>query len=376
VQAREIDAQLVDAIYGAAAQDGDWNPALDRFRILLDSCEASLTVWDHSDALLTQETASRLLTDDMRDKYCRHYGALDPKIRILARGGPGYLFNDADHFDEAFVGRDPFYQEFSRPIGTRHTLDMLMLKSSEKVIYLAAMRSAKRGAYDHAAAHVFCQASRHFLRAIELKEKLEFAARAAGALDQLSTGIIIVGEHGRIELANRPARALFDSTGGLRLYRGKLSARSAQLDDRLQGAIARALTGVRQPAVLRVPCGQAGAWVVWIMPLPAKGALSRSVAPAALVVMGEPARVCLDVTELTALYGFTNAEAELAVALGNGGTLNEIAMQRGVKMSTVRTQLLSVLGKMGLHRQADLTRILASFSWAAASPQSQPARSR
>ena len=362
MQAGDIDEPLVDAIYAVAAGNGDWNAALDRFRALTGSCEAALTMFDHRKSLLTQQTACRMLTADVREKYVRHYGALDPKMRILAARDPGFLFNDAEHFDEAFVGRDPFYQEFTRSIGTRHTLDMLVRKGREKQVYLAAMHSSKRGPYDLRAARLFRQASRHFVRAIALREKLEFARHAAGAIDQLSAGIIVIGEHGRIELANRPVKSVLDSACGLRLCRGKLSACSVEADHRLKDAIAKALAGVSQPSVLRVPRTGKNVWTVWVMPLPDASPLSRSNAPAALLVLGDPARLCLDASELSALYGLTKAEAELAIALGNGETLNEVAARRRVKSSTVRTQLLSILGKTGFHRQADLTRILASLS--------------
>ncbi len=362
MQTADVDEPLVDAIYGIAIHEGDWNPALNRFRVLLNSCESSLTVFDRKQSLLAQDTACRMITDGMRQSYVRHYGALDPKVPILMRRGAGFLFNDADHFDEEFVGRDPFYQEFSRSIGTRHTLDMLMRKDHQKVIYLAAMRSSRRGPYDQAAAGLFRRASRHFLRALELKEKLAFAARAASALDQLSVPVVVIDAHGRIEIANGPARSMFAANGALRVLRGKLSASPAGMDHRLQEAIAQALAGARQPAVLRIPRGGDGAWILWIMPLPEAGPLVRPSAAALLVVKADSACICLDVSELTAIYGFTRAEAELAVALGNGETLNEVAARRNVKSSTVRTQLLSVLDKMGLHRQADLTRTLASLS--------------
>jgi DNA-binding NarL/FixJ family response regulator len=72
--------------------------------------------------------------------------------------------------------------------------------------------------------------------------------------------------------------------------------------------------------------------------------------------------VRLNPSELASLYGLTKAEAELAIALGNGETVSGFAARRGVKSSTAKTQLLAVLGKTGFHRQADLTRALAAIS--------------
>jgi DNA-binding CsgD family transcriptional regulator len=63
--------------------------------------------------------------------------------------------------------------------------------------------------------------------------------------------------------------------------------------------------------------------------------------------------------ELAALYSLTIAEAGLALALVNGATLAEAAAHRGVKISTARSQLLSILQKTGARGQAELVRLLA-----------------
>lgn len=64
---------------------------------------------------------------------------------------------------------------------------------------------------------------------------------------------------------------------------------------------------------------------------------------------------------LRVLFGFTAAESALAEALLTGQTLRAHAERRGVGLNTVRTQLKAVLGKTGLHRQADLVRVLGTM---------------
>ncbi|HEX4160190.1 MAG TPA: hypothetical protein VHY79_17125 [Rhizomicrobium sp.] len=357
-----IDEALVDAIYGAAAAEGGWGPALDRFRVLLGSCETSITVLNRDTLHFSQETARRIITQEMRDAYSRHYLALDTKMRILEQRKPGYLFNDADHFDEAFVAHDSFYQEFARWIGTRHTLDMLMHRDGEKEIYLAAMRAPKQGAYDGAAATAFTQASKHFVRAIQLNDKLKSAYCAAATLDALASAVLVLGRNGRVLFANGVAETMLERCGELRLVRGKLQARSTKTGGELRAALDRAHAGIRQPSVLRVPSGQHGAWVLWSTPVPDTSPFSQPDAHAALLVLTDPVHVRLNPSELASLYGLTKAEAELAIALGNGETVSGFAARRGVKSSTAKTQLLAVLGKTGFHRQADLTRALAAIS--------------
>ena len=58
------------------------------------------------------------------------------------------------------------------------------------------------------------------------------------------------------------------------------------------------------------------------------------------------------------LFGLSPAEAQVACALAAGANLEEIALQRGVKMTTIKTQIQAVFRKTGTESQHDLTRLL------------------
>ena len=65
-------------------------------------------------------------------------------------------------------------------------------------------------------------------------------------------------------------------------------------------------------------------------------------------------------SELIELFGFSPAEARLAAALMTGKTLTEIARGFGLQVPTLRTELRSILKKVGARRQSDLIRNLAN----------------
>jgi DNA-binding NarL/FixJ family response regulator len=71
--------------------------------------------------------------------------------------------------------------------------------------------------------------------------------------------------------------------------------------------------------------------------------------------------------DLTEFFGLSPAESRLTAALLAGKTMHEIAAQSGVQITTVRTQLSSVLRKVGVSRQAELIRILSNIPIAPAS---------
>jgi DNA-binding CsgD family transcriptional regulator len=65
-----------------------------------------------------------------------------------------------------------------------------------------------------------------------------------------------------------------------------------------------------------------------------------------------------DVAIIRTLFGFTRAEAEDAHLLCEGLSVDEVAERRGVKPTTVRSQIKSAFSKTGAKRQSDLVRIV------------------
>ena len=71
--------------------------------------------------------------------------------------------------------------------------------------------------------------------------------------------------------------------------------------------------------------------------------------------------------ELAEFFGLSRAESRLTAALLAGKKLREVAADSGVQITTVRTQLSSVLRKVGVSRQTELIRVLSNIPVVAAS---------
>jgi DNA-binding CsgD family transcriptional regulator len=67
------------------------------------------------------------------------------------------------------------------------------------------------------------------------------------------------------------------------------------------------------------------------------------------------------VQQLMQIFDFSPAEARLARALAHGLELEAFALDQGVKMTTIRSQMASVHNKAGVKRQTDLTRVILSI---------------
>ena len=83
--------------------------------------------------------------------------------------------------------------------------------------------------------------------------------------------------------------------------------------------------------------------------------------PAALLFIGDPERpVDIDPRRLIRLYGLSRAESRVAVLLGQGQRLEQIAEALGLTYETVRKHLKQIFIKTGTDRQAELVRTLVT----------------
>jgi DNA-binding CsgD family transcriptional regulator len=83
--------------------------------------------------------------------------------------------------------------------------------------------------------------------------------------------------------------------------------------------------------------------------------------PLALVLAAAPDDRFPSERDLTELFGLSRAEIRLASALLQGKKLRDIATDTGLRITTLRTQLSSILKKVGVERQPDLIRILSGI---------------
>ena len=356
-----LGEDLLDAIYDPALRSGEWRPALARLRDLLGSAEMAFTVVDaRSSEPELWETTGAVLSLRHCDRYQNQYMRLDPKMALFADRGRGFLFNDIDHFDERFVAHDPFYQGYSLPLGIRHTLDLFADTYDGRNVYLAAMRSPAQGPYDERAAENLKGASAHFVRALKARDDLvraeSVARHASAALDRFEFGVAVVDAQSQLLFANAFARAAFAQETPFRLLRLRISARASQIS--VAEKIRSAAAG--RPSTFRLRDG--GEWRVSTIPVPPASPLQLSAAACAMLVFRPAARPNLPARdEVIALYGLSLAEADIALGIAGGKSLRTLAADRCVKRSTVRWQLLAVLRKLGVSRQADIVRVLAAI---------------
>jgi len=185
-------------------------------------------------------------------------------------------------------------------------------------------------------------------------------------VDYLSVGVILTDANCRPIFTNRAAREIITAESGLAFANSHLANSSAIATQQLHKIIEK-VAAHDETAPL--------ASSVFAMLLPRKDGqnpLSVIVAPvrksasknahakiAAILFVSDPDfDVDLPKSLLRTLFGLTQSEAKIAVAVANGESLEQLAKTSGVKVSTVRTHLKKIFEKTGRVRQAELVRML------------------
>jgi DNA-binding CsgD family transcriptional regulator len=175
-------------------------------------------------------------------------------------------------------------------------------------------------------------------------------------LEELDTGVIVCDEQGRLKMANNVARR--------ELQRGRLLAVDASgllnLAEGTQAALRKWQAALRAATVTRhrqmvALCDGPQRLMVSVMPLGQKTGW-------ALVMLGRRQLAPeLAVEMLGSIYELTSAEQRVLVGLLAGQRVETIADQRGVMVSTLRTQVYSLREKLGASRLEDLVRLAAGL---------------
>jgi DNA-binding CsgD family transcriptional regulator len=107
--------------------------------------------------------------------------------------------------------------------------------------------------------------------------------------------------------------------------------------------------------------GGGGPLIALVTPLARRADGDRGVGQAMLALRRAWDGPAFDETMLEHLFGLSPTQALIALALFNGQSPEEIALQRGVKITTLRTHLTEIFLRTGAETQRDLMRLLGTL---------------
>ena len=376
-------AQIIALIYAAAAEETGWAETMLALQRAVGATNGGL--FAAPDGVIETVHASSFDPADIRD-YGQYYHRLDPWLQRLRgpvlEGGPatravvGQSLLTQDEFR-----RSEFYNNFARRIGLEWIVGAIGRLGSGS-FHLGLHRPKGRESFGPAELAVVEAVVPHLRQGLQLRERLRgMEALPALMLDALPEAALVVDADLRLRHANLAAIRLCGQGSAIRLVQEsrlpgaglKLSmdGGTARLSALVQGAIRGtpggamrlgAEPGAEGPTlallVSPLPAGLRPAGGPELTPGPAPGP-----APGLALLMIRPLdRAAPPPALLQALFGFSLAEAEVAVGLAGGNGADRLAARRGVSPATIRAQVRALLEKTGTHNLRELEALLASLA--------------
>lgn len=307
-------------------------------------------------------------------KWTQEFGATDPLAHPSDRDQEsGTIKHFASLVDYEQFRATSVYRDWLVPAGLCDLVAATLSDEGPAMEFIGVYRGDESGPFDESGISAMTALAPHLQRAARLNQRLSRLERRTriteGALDQLRSSVVVVDQSGKVEYANRAASELLAEEDGLAIREGKLSCANPEatlsLRSHLQDSLEHA-AGNRPTAGGVVPMARPsgrrtlGALVTPISSRARDGLGFGGVeASAALVVVSDPSWD-EETSEpvLRELFHLTSAEARVTWALARGLSVEEIAEQANVAISTVRSQLKQILDKTGTRRQAELVSLV------------------
>jgi len=356
-----VQTELIDRIYECAVVPELWPDVLDGLADLTDSKGGLL--FSARDRVL-KWTASENLNDIFRAYVQDGWFTKCPRrVCLFGRSLPGF-FVEQDFWTPDQLDSNPIYRDFFRPRGLGWSAGTgLQMPTGDHIVF-SIEREHSRGPIEKERVEALNELRSHLARSAFVAARLGLQ-RARGAKDALtSMGLpaLLLGQDGAVIEANSLIEHLDDHV------QWRAQSRIALSDGRANDLLSAALAALDsnpeftvQSFPLRDGDGKA-AMVVHLIPIrrSAHDVFAGSYALLVLTPVAAPSAPPIEL--MRSLFDLTPSEARVARGLAAGETLEEIAANGGVAMSTVRSQLRQVLEKTGCSRQAEIVSLLANIT--------------
>jgi DNA-binding CsgD family transcriptional regulator len=363
-------SRLIGHLYDAALDETLWPGTATRIAQVLGS-ESAVVKLHHDDARVSLlECTDNLVVSERQRAWADEWHRRDLWVERSVACGMSRVITDEDLVTPEEQERSGFYQEWLRHLAIHHLLGAVFPAADGAVGVPGIHRSRRAGPYTHAQRRLASALLPHLQRALRLGQRLAAASRsdaaALQALDRLDSGVLVVDGSCRIVCASAVAERLLRENEELGVVGGCLVLRPPALQNRLLSLVDAALNTARgtvswSAAALSVPRAHRVPLAIEVAPLRPSESRFGDERPRALLFVLDP-EAPVAVERLRELFGLTPAEGTVAAALVRGGSLDDIAVQMGIGLATVRTHLKRILAKTGTHRQAQAVALMARSS--------------
>lgn len=306
-------------------------------------------------------------------RYNQYYGAIDPLPQMLGTLEAGGILSCREAIARDDTRHSPFFIEWADPNHVSDAVFLRLSSSSDPLCALALGHPYRDTPFLRPALRAYLAVvGPHLVNAFDISRRLERASLEGQAcqacFDQLGRGWMLVSATCHLRDINQTGRLILDEEDGLRLRQGMIEAIDPAINAHLLKSVA-AGTGMRfaaadfgRPFEISRASG-ASPYMVSMMPHQTPDGWFNQGCDHVAILITDPAREEQHLMHaLRNDYGLTIAEAQVALRVRGSRGLRQVALERGVSLSTTRIHLQRVFEKTATHRQSELIMLMSSLS--------------
>ena len=356
------DDDLLLAFHDAALEPHLWPAALERAAGFLQA--RAMLLLARFVPPEPRPMAARLhgITPEFAAAYTTRLYQCDPVLPGATRLPPGSVFRLREFFPGEEAMREArIVREWMEPQGFHDLIGVVLQPGQPYANMLVAFTGPEPFAAD--ADRRLVRWAPYLQRAVRILRRLASAGSERALLrdvvDRLGSGLVIVGQSGRVLVTNETANQIFAASDGLTLRDGRLHAAGASDRERLGTALDDVIVHGRDAcASLGRPSG-APPLTILAVPIETPDKMGSGEVEVAVLFIHDPLdSPPLDPADVQVMFGLTPGQAELAALLSQGHSLEEVGERLGLTLNTVRTRVKQVFARTGTSRQAELVRRL------------------
>ena len=352
--------ELIDRIYEAAVEPDNWGSVLtDLARTVAGEGGGIVTRREDQDRWTGSRVSRNLrrnLEECLRSPLAK--GSLTT-VRLLAAKKCGFVADEEVFTPEEFAS-DFWTSQWAVKNNVYHSTATAVHVPNGDLVVVQLMRQIGLPGFNRTELDLLDSFRPHLARAgfLAARWRLERVRAAAEALDLIGLPAAILDVDGRVLAANSLIQELSNHVRWLPRNEVALADHSANV--LLRNAI-RELTNPFAPVVRSFPVGPGSVEPIVVHLIPATMSARELFNGGFGVLAVTPITVpeALDTALIQGLFDLTPAEARVAGGIVAGMTIKEMATFHAVGIETVRSQMKSVLSKIGVRRQSEAATKLA-----------------
>jgi len=366
----DILHQVIADIYAASCDTELWTAVLEKIARLTGSKSAALLYQDYTypDANIYTTYG---IEPSWRALYKTKYKRNDPSIDLVSSVPTGDVVGSHMLEDQDMLYQSETYQDFYLPQNIKHFGGSWLFKNDERSALIGFHREQGTPEYE---AEVLAQVKTlvfHLQKSLHIHRVHTQAIRRSHmfemGLDSLQMGIVFFGHDAQVTYCNQAAKTMLKQHPAIQMQGNQISVFAKKNNDKFKQALkdgmqANTMDVCIEPIAIGVKHPDMETTLpLLISPIHQSDFSQQDIHGSATVVMvmTDPETMLFASPELlSTLYNLTHAEAEVAIQLANAMSAADIAAEKNVKVTTVRTQVQSIFSKMGITTQAQLIKLL------------------